>query len=119
VGAPILDEAKLCSLAITMLKSILAPFSGHDALPISAKILFSITAVFVLVAIWIHDIFKPPHKRRNLNGKPWKMPPGPTGVPFFGSIYDVKKGPKTVRTQCSMMALDADKAKGDRTTPVW
>lgn len=31
--------------------------------------------------------FQPPHLQREGKGKRWHLPPGPSGIPFFGNLF--------------------------------
>lgn len=38
----------------------------------------------------ISEIFLPVGKRRPPPGKEWRLPPGPKGIPIFGSLLDLR-----------------------------
>lgn len=38
----------------------------------------------------VRRVFLPPHLRKAPNGKRWKMPPGPAGIPFFGNLLQYR-----------------------------
>jgi hypothetical protein len=55
-------------------------------------IILSLTTVFLA----IQAIFKTPDKRRNPNGKPWRLPPGPQGWPIIGNMIELRSGSEAV-----------------------
>ncbi|KAE8325983.1 cytochrome P450 [Aspergillus sergii] len=58
--------------------------------PITAAFV-SVAACLGLVFLIVREIFKPVGKRRPPQGKKWKLPPGPQGIPIFGSLLDLRK----------------------------
>ncbi|PWY77889.1 cytochrome P450 [Aspergillus eucalypticola CBS 122712] len=58
--------------------------------PLSAT-LVTIAAFLATIFSVVQEIFAPVGKRRPLHGKRWKLPPGPQGIPIFGSLLDVRK----------------------------
>lgn len=83
-----------------MLKSTSGFLVGQDVFSTLHIALVSVTATLLVLILTMREILKPPHKRRQRNGVKWKMPPGPRGWPFFGSLHDVqKRSYETVRAQ--------------------
>ncbi|OJJ76867.1 hypothetical protein ASPBRDRAFT_24581 [Aspergillus brasiliensis CBS 101740] len=60
------------------------------AYPVSAT-LVTIATCLATIFLVIREIFTPVGKRRPPPGKRWKLPPGPKGIPIFGSLLDVRK----------------------------
>ncbi|KAF9893637.1 hypothetical protein FE257_010949 [Aspergillus nanangensis] len=52
--------------------------------------LVTIAACLVTTFLVIQEIFAPVGKRRPPPGKTWKFPPGPRGIPIFGSLLALK-----------------------------
>lgn len=52
---------------------------------------FSIIACLVTTFLIIQEVFTPVGKRRSSQGKKWKLPPGPRGIPIFGNLLDLRK----------------------------
>ncbi|KAI9927605.1 hypothetical protein MW887_003225 [Aspergillus wentii] len=50
----------------------------------------TLTACLTITFLIIQEIFKPVGKRRGSGGKKYNLPPGPRGVPLFGSLLDLK-----------------------------
>lgn len=74
-----------------MSNSIHAQISGlAKENPLSAT-LVTIAAFLATIFLVVREIFTPVGKRRPPHGKRWKLPPGPKGIPIFGSLLDVRK----------------------------
>ncbi|KAI2913126.1 hypothetical protein CBS63078_3765 [Aspergillus niger] len=74
-----------------MSKSVHAQISGiAREYPFSAT-LVTIAAFLATIFLVIREIFTPVGKRRRPPGKRCKLPPGPRGIPIFGSLLDVRK----------------------------
>lgn len=53
--------------------------------PVGAAIVTAVACVAVILLL-IQEVFAPVGKRRPPPGKKWKLPPGPPGIPIFGSL---------------------------------
>lgn len=58
---------------------------NHPIVPILLSIAIVLGSAFLLIS----EIFRPVGKRRAA-GKKWVLPPGPKGIPIFGSLLDMK-----------------------------
>jgi hypothetical protein len=72
-----------------------APVPSHLSAAASAHPIlagyFSIIACIGTIFLIIREIFTPVGKRRSPQGKKWKLPPGPRGIPIFGNLLDLRK----------------------------
>ena len=57
--------------------------------PLAATLL-GVFGISALLSFSLIAYFKPDGKRPLANGKSSKLPPGPRGVPLFGSLLDLK-----------------------------
>ena len=54
-----------------------------------------VLAIVIVPFLIVREIFKPLHRRKSLDGKAWKMPPGPPGVPIFGNLFQWREARRT------------------------
>jgi hypothetical protein len=89
-----------------MLKSTSGFLIGEDGFSSLQIAVISVMATLLVIILIMQEILKPPHKRRQRNGVKCKMPPGPRGLPFFGSLHDIqKRSYETVRAFCLLHPL--------------
>ncbi|OCL06829.1 cytochrome protein [Glonium stellatum] len=69
--------------------SVFSESYGFNAF--SSSLFFSIVCMVVLPFLIIREIFKPIDQRKAPAGKQWKLPPGPRGIPIFGSLLEFRK----------------------------
>ena len=75
--------------AETSTMSVFGKFHGLNAL--SSPLFLSIICIVAVPFLIIQEMFKPIDQRKAPAGKRWRLPPGPRGIPIFGSLLQFHK----------------------------
>ncbi|KAJ5414506.1 cytochrome P450 [Penicillium cosmopolitanum] len=73
-----------------MLSAIYARIEYYVAYYPGTALLLTIAVCISTTFFVISEIFVPVGKRRPPPGKEWRLPPGPKGIPIFGSLLDLR-----------------------------
>lgn len=75
-----------------MYSSVYAKLGHHLVGHPAAATLLAVALILGSAFLLAKEIFIPVGKRRAPSGKKWHLPPGPKGIPIFGSLLDLKSG---------------------------
>lgn len=69
---------------------------------LSNSTLTALVIVFSSLLLYLKQLLRPVDKRRPPNGKKWKLPPGPRGLPIVGNLFLFAKGEQAVGTMSDL-----------------